>query len=108
MKASTVFELEADGYTHLACHCNCGAAQTLSFHGVRSAMKGAAWSMTAAQIGSTLQCPGCVNAGMTVEPVRRPRVYRGGPYVNAPAMASAATPEDRRSQTDQLSLLDLW
>lgn len=78
------FELEADGFTHLSCTCiSCGKQQLVSFAQVRSKVLDlAVWQMTAAQIGEALRCGKCESeAGMTADPVKGARTYRGGPMI---------------------------
>jgi hypothetical protein len=80
------FELEADGFTHLSCTCiSCGKVQLVSFAQARTKLDISIWPLTAAQIGEAMRCQRCPSeAGMTAEPVKAARTYRGGPMKRAP------------------------
>lgn len=75
-----VFELEADGFTHLACRCSgCGDTMTLSFGEIRSRMP-SAWSSTLDAVAPHLACRSCPGAAaIEITPQRHARTYRGGP-----------------------------
>lgn len=81
------FELEADGFTHLSFTCkSCGKVQDVSFSQIRTKILDlAVWQMTAEQIGAALRCGKCPSdTGMTAEPVKLARMYRGGPVKQTP------------------------
>lgn len=82
------FELEADGFTHLSCTCkSCGKVQEISFAQIRTKVLDInIWQMTAEQIGEALRCGKCASEiGMTAEPVKGTRTYRGGPVKQTPS-----------------------
>lgn len=93
--SSMVFELEAEGFTHLACRCGgCGETINLSFGDVRRRLKhGAAWSITLAEIAPKLACESCPGeTAVEVTPQRQAKVYRGGPLSrprNSPSSRSS-------------------
>jgi hypothetical protein len=75
-----VFELEAEGFTHLACRCGgCGETITLSFAEVRNRTQhGSLASLD--ELAPKLACEGCPGErAVEMIPQRHARAYRGGP-----------------------------
>lgn len=78
-----MFELEADGHTHLSCRCTtCDHATALTFAQMRAQVPASAWAMTTEELAGYLGCVRCGGAtAITTE--KRERVLRGGPRLVA-------------------------
>lgn len=81
MSASTVFELEAEGYTHVARLCrDCLSISTLSFGDVRErAGNGPVWASTLAKLSPILRCEECAGGAVELTAQKLARIPRGGP-----------------------------
>lgn len=76
-----VFELEAEGFTHIARRCSgCHTVTALSFAEVRARATGSVWAATLNELVPYLGCEACPG-GSAVEITARKlaRVPRGGP-----------------------------
>lgn len=79
--SSRVFELEAQGFTHLQWKCaGCGVMVLKTFAQVRNQFPdGPVWAMTLKDLSGRLACMACGASAPTVTAVRKPRAPRGGP-----------------------------